>query len=183
MEQKRRILLHVCCAPCATSPVERLRSMGYDVVLFFSNSNIFPETEYAVRLESARRLATILNLELVEDTYDHAAWRSHVKGLEDEPERGRRCMKCFAFNLSRTAEKARELGIEEFTTTLTVSRHKPSGEIFHVGEVFRGFVPIDFKKKDGFSRSIELSRSYALYRQNYCGCEFSMPREKMPSPG
>lgn len=146
------------------------------MVLFFSNSNIFPQQEYNERLVSARNLSSLLRLELVEDEYDHQLWLDHIKGLEHEPERGRRCLKCFEFNLKRAAEAAERLSIPCFTTTLTVSRHKPSREIFSIGAGLRGFTPIDFKKRDGFSRSISLSRLYDLYRQNYCGCEFSMRR-------
>jgi len=174
MADEKTILLHVCCAPCATSPIERLQALGYRVIMFFSNSNISPESEHAVRLEAARRLSAILDLELIEDSYDHAAWRSSVRGLELEPERGKRCLKCFEFSLTRTAQAARKLGIPEFSTTLTVSRHKSSREIFTIGESLEGFVPMDFKKQNGFTRSIELSRLHALYRQSYCGCEFSL---------
>ncbi|HOO45781.1 MAG TPA: epoxyqueuosine reductase QueH [Deltaproteobacteria bacterium] len=174
MSDRKKILLHTCCAPCATYPVELLLSLNTDIVLFFSNANIFPETEYAKRLESARNLSSQLNLSLIEDAYDHHAWLGHIKGLEREPERGRRCIKCFEYSLIRTAMAAQNLSIPCFTTTLTVSRHKPSKVIFEVGSHLAGFCPIDFKKNNGFSQSIELSRKYNLYRQNYCGCEFSM---------
>ncbi|MCU0576435.1 MAG: epoxyqueuosine reductase QueH [Desulfobacterota bacterium] len=168
-----RILLHVCCAPCSTASVERLQEQGYEVVLFFSNSNIHPEEEYLRRLSQARRLAGIMHLELVEDEYDHGAWLTRVRGLEDEPERGRRCLKCFEHSLGRTAQAMKRLGLQGFTTTLSVSRHKSSPDLFAVGRFFEGFVEIDFKKRDGFARSIELSRQLDLYRQGYCGCEFS----------
>lgn len=173
-ETKRgKILLHTCCGPCATACVERL-APDYEVILFFSNSNLAPETEYLKRLEHARRLAKILNIELREDVYDHRSWLEHVKGLENEPERGKRCERCFAFSLARTAAKADELGIPAFTTSLSVSRYKSSSTIFSQGRAYQGFMAIDFKKNNGYARSIELSRQYGLYRQNYCGCEFSM---------
>jgi predicted adenine nucleotide alpha hydrolase (AANH) superfamily ATPase len=171
---QKKIILHTCCAACATSPAERLLSNGYDIVLFFSNSNIFPEHEYETRLKSAQKLSRILCVELVEDIYDHESWLAHIKGLEDEPEQGKRCIKCFEYNLKRTSSYAEKRSICSFTTTLTVSRHKPSSVIFEVGSRFKGFDPIDFKKQDGFSRSIVLSKQYDLYRQDYCGCEFSM---------
>ncbi|HPI92112.1 MAG TPA: epoxyqueuosine reductase QueH [Deltaproteobacteria bacterium] len=170
------ILLHVCCAPCLTASVERLVQEGYGVILFFSNSNIHPEEEYHRRLFEARRLAESLNLELLEDAYDHGAWLDRVRGLEHEPERGKRCLKCFEFNLDRTAAAMKRLGLRGFTTTLTVSRHKSSRDIFAIGRGFEGFVEIDFKKKDGYARSVELSRQLELYRQGYCGCEFSLRR-------
>jgi len=175
---EKRILLHTCCSCCATVPVERLLSQGYTVALFFSNSNIFPEQEYEKRLDSARKFAGLRGIRLMEDVYDHASWLQHIKGLENEPERGKRCIKCFEYNLGRAAIKAQDLNIPCFTTTLTVSRHKPSKVIFTVGAHFPGFQPIDFKKQDGFTKSIELSRQYDLYRQNYCGCEFSMRSDK-----
>jgi predicted adenine nucleotide alpha hydrolase (AANH) superfamily ATPase len=174
MLDQKKIVLHTCCAACATSPVERLLSKGYDVVLFFSNSNIFPEHEYKKRLQSAQKLSGILCVELVEDIYDHESWLAHIQGLEDEPERGKRCIKCFEYNLKRTSSYAEKCSIRSFTTTLTVSRHKPSGVIFEAGSKFKGFEPVDFKKQDGFTRSIVLSKHYDLYRQDYCGCEFSM---------
>ncbi len=174
MESTLKILLHTCCAPCATTCTERLASTGYETVLFFSNSNISPREEYEKRLENIRKLADILDLRLVEDLYDHDRWLRHVRGLEDEPEQGRRCMKCFEFNLARASRMADRLRLPAFTTSLSVSRYKQSAKVFEVGYAFPKFEAIDFKKKDGYSRSIALSRLYGLYRQNYCGCEFSM---------
>lgn len=173
MDTRARILLHVCCAPCSTASVERLLEQGHDVVLFFSNANIHPEDEYRKRLAEAQRLARTMHLELVEDVYDHGAWLEHVRGLENEPERGMRCLKCFEYNLGRTARAMDRLGLSGFTTTLTVSRHKSSKDILAVGEALPGFLAVDFKKKDGYARSIELSQALELYRQGYCGCEFS----------
>jgi predicted adenine nucleotide alpha hydrolase (AANH) superfamily ATPase len=168
------VLLHTCCGPCATTGTERLASAGRDTVLFFSNSNIFPRSEYLVRLENAARLAGILGLELVEDVYDHESWLASVAGLEDEPEGGARCGRCFLYNLGRTALQAHAMGIASFTTTLSVSRYKSSRLIFEQGARFPGFEPMDFKEDGGYARSVELSRLYGLYRQKYCGCEFSM---------
>jgi epoxyqueuosine reductase len=168
-----RILVHICCAPCATASAERLLLEGRKPVLYFSNSNIAPEAEYTRRLESARMLADRMALALEEDVYDHAAWLEAVRGLEMEPEKGRRCLQCFEFSLTRTAQEARRLGIDEFCTTLTISPHKVSRRIFEIGARFPGFVPIDFKKQDGFLRSLQLTRELDLYRQGYCGCEFS----------
>jgi len=170
---RKRILLHACCAPCSTAVVERLHEQGYDVALYFSNSNIHPEEEYLKRLDEIRRLAAVQGLDLVEDVYDHGAWLTHIRGLEDEPERGRRCLKCFEYNLGRVSDMAQRLGVPDFTTTLTVSRHKSSGDIFAVGSTMPGFLAMDFKKQDGYARSIKLSIRFSLYRQGYCGCEFS----------
>lgn len=171
---ENRLLLHCCCAVCASGCIERLLNAGEKVTLFFANSNIAPEPEYRKRLEAMERLAEITGLELLEDCYDHPAWLEAVSGLEKEPERGARCPVCFRFSLERTARKAAELGIRRFTTTLTVSPLKNSRTIFEVGSAFPGFEPMDFKKKDGYLRSNILSREYGLYRQKYCGCEFSI---------
>jgi epoxyqueuosine reductase len=173
MIEKSRILLHVCCAPCSTSVVERLQGQGFEAILFFSNSNISPEEEYRKRLIEARRISEIHHLELIEDTYDHQAWLEHIRGLEEEPERGKRCLKCFEYSLSRAFAEACRLDCRGFSTTLTVSRHKSSRDIFQAGSLFPGFVPMDFKKQDGYTRSIALSTQLGLYRQEYCGCEFS----------
>ena len=171
---KRKILLHTCCAVCASACVERLRSEEIEPVLFFSNHNIAPKEEYDKRLESARILAKTWNIELIEDTYDHNSWLKAIEGYESEPERGLRCSRCFAYSLSRTAQYASSNGFDHFTTTLTVSPHKVSKTIFEIGKQYPGYEPWNFKKKDGFKRSNELSRELDLYRQSYCGCEFSL---------
>jgi predicted adenine nucleotide alpha hydrolase (AANH) superfamily ATPase len=176
MKLKDRILLHVCCAPCSTAVVERLQEQGYDIKLFFSNSNIHSAEEFNKRIDEARKLALMLNLDLIEDAYDHDAWLAHICGLEDEPERGKRCLKCFAYSLGKTYIMAQKLGIPGFTTTLTVSRHKSSRDIFSIGSTLPGFLAMDFKKQDGYTRSIILTKQFELYRQGYCGCEFSKRR-------
>jgi predicted adenine nucleotide alpha hydrolase (AANH) superfamily ATPase len=168
------ILLHTCCAPCAAPSAERLVLDGHQVVLYFSNFNIHPETEYLKRLEAARKMANVMNLVIEEDQYDHAEWLAHIQGLENEPEKGERCRKCFEFSLARTDQMAERLGIPAFATTLTLSPHKVSRTIFEIGARFPRFVPIDFKKQGGFLRGLQLTEEYELYRQNYCGCEFSV---------
>jgi hypothetical protein len=169
----RRMVLHTCCAPCGTASAHRLLDRGFEVILFFSNSNIATRDEYERRLESARKLADVLDLSLKVDTYDHQDWLDWIKGLEKEPEKGRRCERCFAYSLRRTAAFTRRIGFPYFTTTLTISPHKISRMIFDVGGKFPSFRAFDFKKQDGFKQSLAYSREYALYRQNYCGCEFS----------
>jgi predicted adenine nucleotide alpha hydrolase (AANH) superfamily ATPase len=173
MSDTDTILLHVCCAPCATSCLERLTGAGKKVTLFFANSNIAPAAEYYKRLSEVFRLSRLCNVPLEVDDYDHDTWRQWVTGLENEPEKGARCRRCFTFSLSRTQAAAAALGLPAFTTTLTVSPHKPSLLLFDVGRGFPRFVPWDFKKKDGFRRSLQLSRHFGLYRQSFCGCEFS----------
>lgn len=171
---ERKILLHCCCGPCSTSSIMRLLEEGWSPILFFSNSNIYPEKEYFLRYDNLLKVAEKYNLRVIIDSYDHEEWREWVKGLETENEGGERCKKCFAFNLKRAYNKAQEEGIEHFTTTLTVSKFKNSALIFSVGENFPGFEKIDFKKKGGFEKSSKLSKELGLYRQQYCGCEFSM---------
>ncbi len=142
--------------------------------MFFSNHNIAPKEEYDKRLEAARNLASEWNVELVEDSYNHNAWLKAIEGYENEPEKGLRCGKCFDYSLGRAHKYAKEHGLENFTTTLTVSPHKISKMIFEIGEKYPGYEPWDFKKKDGFRRSNEISKELKLYRQKYCGCEFSL---------
>ncbi|MCP5515378.1 MAG: epoxyqueuosine reductase QueH [Spirochaetales bacterium] len=180
VQNREMILLHICCAPCGSASVERLLRENREVTLFFSNSNIAPEEEYLKRLKYAEKLASHYNIPLIKDNYEHERWLTYIAGLEDEPEKGKRCSKCFYFNLENTSRKAAELGIKEFTTTLTISPHKNSGLIFETGGIFQGFKEYDFKKKDGFRRSIELSKELDLYRQDYCGCEFSLAGRSGP---
>lgn len=168
----KRLLLHICCGPCATHSVELL-SRDYAVTGFFSNSNIAPRSEYGQRLASAQLLAGSLGFPMIEDAYDHEAWLETVAGLENEPEGGARCERCFVFNLARAAQYATDHGFELFTTTLSISPHKDTPTLFRVGRELGPFLEIDLKQQDGFRRSIELSRELGLYRQDYCGCEFS----------
>lgn len=175
--EKPKILLHICCAPDATAAVERLAG-DYEVMGFFHNDNLHPEAEYFLRLQNAERVAAALGFALVPAGYQPAAWDAAVVGLENEPERGRRCEACFRHNLGATAAKARELGVPFFTTTLTISPHKDAALIFHIGRDLAQrhgvrFLEMDFKKQDGFKHSLEWSRKLGLYRQNYCGCKYS----------
>lgn len=170
---KKNILLHCCCGPCSTASIERLLGEDWNVTLFYQNSNIYPQEENDKRFENLQIVARHYGLPLLRSLYNHEDWLEHIKGLENEPECGKRCLKCFEYNLSTAANKAKQLEIEHFTTTLSVSRFKKSLDIFNVGAKFENFEPIDFKKKDGFSKSIILSKELNLYRQTYCGCEFS----------
>ena len=170
--RKRSLLLHVCCGPCATHSIRTLQA-DYDVSLYFSNSNVAPAAEYEKRLAEARRVAAICGVPLLVDVYEHEAWLAAVRGLEDEPEKGRRCERCFEFNLARTAHWATDHAFDLFTTTLTISPHKDAALIFRIGGRLGPFLAMDFKKAGGFKRSVDLSREYGLYRQSYCGCEFS----------
>lgn len=173
-DRKQQILLHVCCGPCGTESVRRLQELG-EVTLFFSNSNIFPSEEFDRRLFEVRRLASFTGCSLVVDPYCHAEWRSAVAGLETEPEGGARCRICFEFSLRRALMYAEENGFDSFTTSLTISRYKNSAVILGIGTgLGERFLAVDLKKQDGFRKSVELSREYGMYRQKYCGCEFSL---------
>lgn len=172
------ILVHCCCGPCSTSSIQTLLNNGFKPVLHYQNSNIYPQSENDLRFENLKKVADFYNVKLYRTEYNHELWLEHIKGLENEPEHGKRCLKCFEFNLKAAKQKADELGIEFFTTTLTVSRFKDSKAIFNVGKDFKGFIPIDFKKNDGFAKSITMSKEMNLYRQKYCGCEFSLNGEE-----
>lgn len=176
--ERKPLLLHCCCGPCSTSSIERLRDLGYEPILFFGNSNIYPEKEAEKRFAALEDVAKHFSLQLIRHNYSHESWRHHISGHENAPEKGSRCALCFAYNLQEAAEEAKKLNIPYFTTTLTVSPHKSAPTIFTVGEQWESFVPVDFKKKDGFKQSIELSRELNLYRQDYCGCEFSLAQER-----
>lgn len=179
-----KVLLHTCCGPCASACVPRLKEEGHDVTLFYSNCNLDTAEEFERRKAAAERLAENDGVRLVADGYDHAAWlREAAAGLEDAPEKGARCARCFRFNLARTAAYAAAHGYEAFATSLTVSPHKVSPVIFAQGdaaaaEVAPGvaFLHADFKKKEGFKLSVRRAAELGLYRQSYCGCEFSRKR-------
>ena len=177
-----RLLLHICCAPCACGCIDRLREDGVEFAFYFSNSNLNTPEEFLRRYEAAQKLAAVENVELFTDEYDHAAWLSRTQKLAAEPERGKRCNICFEWSLSRTALAADQLGFDAFATSLTVSPHKNSKLIFEIGSQFAKFTPIDFKKRDGFLKGNRRAAALDLYRQKYCGCEFSC-RDTVQSSG
>lgn len=173
-----KLLLHVCCAPCAIYPIIKLRDR-FDLALLFYGPNIHPQEEYNRRLQSARQMAESLNIPLVELDYNPTEWYELVEGLENEPEGGARCSICYRTRLQKTATYAKENGYRYFGTTLTLSPHKPADIINPIGESIAKkyglvFLAEDFKKEDGFKKSCELSKEYGFYRQRYCGCEYSV---------
>ena len=175
-----KVLLHTCCAPCSSAIIECLMKHGVTPVIFYSNSNIFPIEEYQIRKNECTRYATSLGLEIVDDDYDHGSWRSEMTGLEDEPERGGRCLKCFKYRLLRAARCAHERGIKVLTTTLASSRWKSLEQIEEAGLFAVSQYPdVTFWtqnwRKGGLSeRRIEIIKEYNFYNQKYCGCEFSV---------
>ena len=171
------ILLHTCCAPCASHCVFALRELGHRVTLFFSNANIAPTEEYQKRLDAVHVLAESMQVPLLIDATSHDDWLTHVAdGFEKEPEKGIRCERCFRYSLSRTYGEMVRQGFDAFTTSLTVSPHKPSSLLFEMGRSISeaNFLAVDFKKNNGFVQSVRLATEMGLYRQRYCGCEFSL---------
>ncbi|MFR1565256.1 MAG: epoxyqueuosine reductase QueH [Christensenellales bacterium] len=171
------VLLHCCCGPCATSVTERVLKSAKPT-LYYYNPNIWPEAEYFRRLEQLNKVAAHFKTDLLTEDYRPEEFLRVVKGLENEPEGGGRCAACFKLRLYKTAEKAKELGFGAFASTLTVSPHKDAALINELGlqiESATGvkWIPADFKKRNGYLRSLALSQELKLYRQNYCGCAFS----------
>ena len=182
LADKPRLALHSCCAPCSSYVLEYLTEF-FNVTLFYHNPNVHPRAEYEKRLSEQRRICEVFGVPLVECDYDPADFFSAVRGLENEPEGGARCEKCFELRLRHTARLAAEQGIPLLCTTLTISPHKNAPLINAVGERAAAeygleWLPCDFKKRGGYQRSIELCRQYDVYRQHYCGCVYSI--EKTP---
>ena len=178
------VVLHACCGPCASACVPRLRDEeGHAVTLLFANSNIDTADEFARRREAAERLAQAEGVPFVALPYDHDAWRREVAfGYEDAPERGVRCARCFRYSLAQAAAYAAANGLDAITTSLTVSPHKVSATVFAAGDAAVrdvggkarvAFLKDDFKKREGFRLSVRRAAELGLYRQTYCGCEFS----------
>ena len=167
------VVLHACCGPCASACVPRLIGDGHEVTMLFANSNIDTREEFEKRKHEAEKLAKHDGVRFAALPYDHEEWLSEVAaGYENEPEKGKRCARCFRYNLAKAAEFARTNGIESFTTSLTVSPHKVSAMIFAASDD-PAFLKMDFKKKEGFKLSVKRAEELGLYRQSYCGCEFS----------
>jgi len=179
MEQKKNsVVIHTCCAICSGYPISYLKDMGYQVCAYFYNPNIYPEEEYVKRLEAERKLCKFYDVDLIEADYQPDEYYNFVKGLENEPEKGLRCDKCFELRLLKTAEYAKEIGADCFTTSIVISPHKSFQKLSKIGDeiskkVGINYLSIDFKKKDGFLKTNRISRELNLYRQNYCGCKFA----------
>ncbi len=174
---KSKLLLHSCCAPCSSACIERLKPF-FDLTVYYYNPNIDGEEEFNKRASEQKRLCENFNVSFIEEAFIPTEFYKEVRGLEDLPEGEERCAKCFYLRLKKTAEYAKEYGYDFFTTTLTVSPLKNAEIINEFGhlignEVGVDFLPCDFKKRGGYQRSVELSKEYGLYRQNYCGCVFS----------
>ena len=185
-ERKKKLLLHACCGPCSSACLERLFP-DWDITVFYFNPNITDGEEYRVRGEELKRFLAewkpqgcdgASGIGFVPGRYDPQEYYTCVKGLEQEPEGGQRCRRCFQLRLEETAKTAKEQGFDSFDTTLTVSPYKNYDMIAEIGRALEkqygvAYAAGNYKKQDGYRRSIELSREYGLYRQDYCGCEFS----------
>ena len=184
----REVLLHACCAPCSSAIVEWLLQNGVRPTIYYYNPNIYPLEEYETRKNESKRHAESLGIRWIDADYDHRQWINAVSGLEQEPERGRRCQLCFRLRLLATAREAQRLGIKHFATTLASSRWKNLDQITTAGEAAAQAVstpeaPVAFWaqnwRKGGLQdRRNQLLREYDFYNQQYCGCEFSMRNDE-----
>ena len=177
-----KLLLHACCAPCSSGVLDDLRTQ-YDLTIFFYNPNIYPAEEYEKRANEQVKYLQQVGISYIICDYEPEKYLQMVKGLEDEPEGGKRCEKCFELRLRETAEYAKKHNYDYFTTTLSVSPHKNHEVINRIGnqiaeEMGVKFLEANFKKNDGYLKSINNSKKYNIYRQNYCGCKYSMWFEK-----
>jgi len=171
-----KVALHICCAVCAAGAAERLIQEGHQVRGLFYNPNIHPEAEYMHRMEETQKTAKELGFPLTVADYQPDEWYKTIAGLEKEPEGGKRCYICFRMRMEKTYRFMLDAGCDVFTTTLTMGSNKPVGLFEQIGHEIGGaaFLSRDFKKRDGFKRAGELARKWGLYRQNYCGCIYSL---------
>lgn len=180
LKDKPKLLLHSCCAPCSSTCLERLVDY-FDITIYFYNPNITSKQEFDKRFNEQLRLVSEIygdKIKVIEAPYNSEDFYTQIKGMESLPEKSARCYKCYSLRLEKTAIYAKESGFNYFTTTLSLSPHKNADWINEIGEVLSkkyavNFLNSDFKKENGYMRSIELSKIYNLYRQDYCGCEFS----------
>ena len=182
--ERKRLLLHSCCAPCSSAVLEKLQEV-FEVTVFFYNPNISEDTEYQKRVVEQKRLVEAFNqknpdypIHMIDGDYDSQEFYRIAKGFESCQEGGERCFRCFELRLEKTAELAIEGNYDFFTTTLTISPLKNAIKLNEIGEEMAKqyeciWLPSDFKKKEGYKRSIELSKEYDLYRQDFCGCAYS----------
>ena len=187
--KKKRLLLHACCAPCSSYVLEYL-SQYFHITVFYYNQNIYPESEYGKRIREQQELISKMDLKnpvsFLAGEYEQEKFYEMAEGMEHLREGGARCMKCYELRLAETARRAVEGGFDYFTTTLSISPLKNAQKLNEIGvrigrEVGVEYLVSDFKKKNGYKRSVELSEEYGLYRQDYCGCEFSLAERRAQS--
>ena len=173
----KKLLLHTCCGPCVINVIKQL-SQNYEVTVFYFNPNIHPRKEYLVRKNEITKYLDKIGADFIEGEYNTKKWFELTQGLEHEPERGKRCDICFEFRLGETVKKAKELGMDAFATSLSISPHKNYQSISSIGQRLARehnieFVDHDWKKQDGYKHACEMARDEGFYRQNYCGCVYS----------
>lgn len=179
IKSKGNLLVHTCCAPCSTYVFKQLVNTGFTIAGFFYNPNIHPHEEYTVRLEELLLFSGAKNYEIILEEDSENIWQEKTREFEQEKEGGKRCEICFELRLEKTAIFAKHNNFDGFTTTLTISPYKNAELINKIGKKLESrhdiyFLEADFKKNNGFQKSIEISREYNLYRQKYCGCKFSI---------
>jgi len=189
MGDKETLLVDVCCGPCAVpleelfSNPENIYAKQFDVILYVTNSNVHPFTEYVRRLQGIRHVAKYYKNMLIIDAYNPREWLERMKGLENDPEGGKRCEACYRYRLEKAADYALSHGYKTFTSTITTGPPKDAEVVNRIGkEIAAGkglqFMELDLKKRGGFLKSVMMSKKLGLYRQNYCGCIFSMSQQK-----
>lgn len=186
IEKKKKLLLHSCCAPCSSYVITYLTKY-FDITILYYNPNIYPKEEYIKRKKEQIKLIKEIEiknkLEIIDCDYENEKYQKLIKGFETEPEKGKRCNICYTIRMEKTAIIAKKYNFDYFCTTLSVSPHKNSDLINKIGKELENKYNIkwlysDFKKKDGYKKSIELSKKHELYRQDYCGCIYS--KTKLP---
>ncbi len=186
LSDKNKLLLHACCAPCSSAVLERIAKY-FDITILYYNPNITEKEEYEKRLKEIKNFVKKLNIEnikVIEGRYEPNEFFNLATGLEKEKERGKRCYKCYELRLKETAKIAEELNFDYFTTTLSISPYKNSKWLNEIGETLNKeykptYLYADFKKKNGYKKSIELSKEFGLYRQDYCGCIYSKKEREL----
>jgi hypothetical protein len=182
---KPKLLLHICCAPCA-GLISRQLKEKFAVTVYFDNSNIYPEAEFQKRAQEAEKFFKAEGVEFVLTDWQHADWLKLVRGLEQEPEKGRRCQLCYDHRLRQAAQYSQEHGFDYFTTSLSISPYKDQQIIFDLSQKIGRdygikFLDWNFRTDNGYQKSVEFSRANSFYRQKYCGCEFSLKSGKIKS--
>ena len=179
----KKILLHVCCAPCSGAILEELISSGIEPFLFFCNPNVYPEEEYLKRKNEVTRFAEAKKLQYFDPPYDPSSWNQSILGLEGEPERGKRCTVCFEFRLKETARFAAEKNLSVFASTLGISRWKDMDQVNEAGKKAEAlyskltYWPHNWREQEGQKRMVEVVKRENFYRQNYCGCLYSIRKK------
>lgn len=178
VQKENKILLHACCAICSGYPITLLKELGYVPVVYFCNPNLDTQEEFDRRLSAQKTVCSHFNVELIVENYNPSEYLEYIHGYETEPEKGFRCDKCIELRLLKTVQKAKELGVNTFATSLIISPHKNIEKIFYISKEIANehgidYLDINFRKNDGFLKTNQISRNLNLYRQNYCGCKFA----------